>query len=181
MNAERREYRLLFSNVDTGANVETVLVLSREPLETLSHLTLRVLSYALLYEDRLEFGRGIDSVDQPDLVATDLTGQMKTWIACGDFSAKLARRVLQHNRYARVHIVFGSRARRDAFAAEVEELGGLRPKGWERLAVWSIDEGLIACLAANESLRQRWSLTIVGDHIYADADGVACDGPVLRG
>ena len=42
------------------------------------------------------------------------------------------------------------------------------PRGWDRLALWSFDPGLIAALAANESLRQRWTLTVVGDHLYAD-------------
>ena len=181
---ERREFRLMFSNVDIGgsvANVEKVLVISRDPTETAFHLSLRVLTYALLYEERLELGPGIADPDAPDLLTRDLTGKVTTWIACGDITAALARRVLQHNRDAHVHVVFGSRDRRDTFQAEVEDLGGVKPKGWNRLSLWTIDEDLIRCLAAIEQLRQRWSLTIVGDHIYADADGVVCDGPVMRG
>lgn len=178
---ERREFRLMFSNVDIGANVEKVLVTSRHPLETLGHLALRVLSYALLYEEHLELGGGYAPSDEPDLVARDLTGKVSTWIACGDITADVARHVLQHNRDARIHIVWSSRARREAFLKEVEDLGGVKPRGWNRLSLWTIDEGLVDCLAGNQNLRQRWTLTIVGDHIYADADGTVCDGAVTRG
>jgi uncharacterized protein YaeQ len=178
---ERREFRLMFSNVDIGATVEKVLVISRHPAESAGHLTLRVLAFALLYEERLEMGLGIDLTDEPDLLAHDLTGKVSTWIACGDITADRARWLLQHNRDARVHVVFGTRARRERFLAEVEDLGGVKPRGWSRLSLWTIDEGLVDCLAQLEGLRQRWTLTIVGDHIYAEADGVVCDGPVTRG
>ena len=35
MHAERREYRLTFTNVDRGVSFDRPLVLSRDPLETL--------------------------------------------------------------------------------------------------------------------------------------------------
>jgi len=183
MHAERREYRLVLSNVDRGITLPDArpLVLSRHPLETLEHLTLRVLAWALLYEERLEFGPGLCAGDAPDLVATDLTGKVATWVACGDVSPHLAQRILQHNRQAAVHVVFGDPSRREAFLAEVARWGTRLPRGWERLSLWSFDPGLIAALAANQSLRQRWTLTLVGDHLYADTGPLQVDGPIRRG
>src|SRR5687768_2336766 len=130
MYAERREYRLMFSNVDRGVSLERPLVLSRHPEETLTHLTLRVLAWVLLYEDGLEFGPGIDEGDEPDLVAHDLTGKVSTWVAVGDLSPKVARRILQHNRDANVHLVFGDPLLRQAFLDEVATWGHERPRGW---------------------------------------------------
>jgi hypothetical protein len=106
---------------------------------------------------------------------------VSTWIACGDISLRLVRRILQHNRGAAVHVVFGSRARRDAFGAEVAAMRGEPPRGWERLQLWTIDEALVTGLGAEEKLRQRWAVTVTGDHIYVEAEGRVLDGPVLRG
>jgi uncharacterized protein YaeQ len=182
MHAERREYRLVLSNVDRGVSLDGhPLVLSRHPSETLEHLTLRVLAWALLYEERLEFGPGVCVGDAPDLVATDLTGKTAIWVAVGDISPELAQRILQHNRQAAVHVVFGDPRRREAFLAEVASWGTRLPRGWDRLSLWSFDAKLIAALSASESLRQRWTLTVVGDHIYADTGAVVVDGPIGRG
>jgi uncharacterized protein YaeQ len=181
VSTERREYRVAFSHVDRGLHLERTLVLSRRREESLEHLTLRVLAYLLLWQERLVFGTGVEVGEEPDLVARDLTGRVETWIACGDVDPWHLQKVVKHNRDANAHVVFSSHARRAAFLAEVESWGGRRPRGWERISLWTIDEQILACLASNEALRQRWTATLAGDHFYLDADGVTCDGPVERG
>jgi len=181
MHSERREYRLTFTHVDRDVNVTDVLVLSRHPSETLEHLTLRVLAWMLLWTEGLEFGPRVSAGDAPDLVANDLTGAVRMWVACGDITPRLARRVVQHNRDAEVHVVFAGKERRDVFVAAVAAERGESPRGWSRLQLWTIDEGLIAALADRPDLRQGWTVTIVGDHIYAHVDGHSYDGAVTRG
>jgi uncharacterized protein YaeQ len=181
MHAERREYRLTFSNVERGVNITRSLVLSRHGAETLEHLTLRVLTWMLLYQEGLGFGSGVSQDDTADLVAHDLTGAVSTWVACGDISPRLARKIVQHNRQAQVHVVFAGRARRDAFVAAVQAERGERPRGWDRLTLWSIDEQLVAGLAESHDLRQSWTVTLVGDHVYVQAGDRALDGAVTRG
>jgi uncharacterized protein YaeQ len=181
MSAQRHEYRVAFSHVDRGLHLDRSVVVSRHASETLEHLTLRVLSWLMLWEERLVFGLGDAVGDAPDLLAEDLTGRVQTWIACGDVDPRHLRKVVQHNRDAVAHVVFGSTERRDAFVAEVESWGGRRPKGWERISLWTVDEQLVAALAASEAVRQRWNVTLVGDHFYVDADGVVADGEVVRG
>jgi uncharacterized protein YaeQ len=181
MSAERREYRLAFTHVDRGFTLERALVLSRHPSEAEDHLTLRVLAFLLLWQEGLSFGPGVCVGEAPDLVAHDLTGVVRTWIACGDVDPWLLRKVAQHNREAKVHVVFGAGARRDAFLAEVESWGGRRPKGWERISLWTIDEALVTGLAAHPALRQRWTVTLAGDRFYVDVDGTLAEGDVTRG
>jgi uncharacterized protein YaeQ len=181
MHPERREYRLTFTHVERAVHFARPLVLSRHPSETLEHLTLRVLAWLLLWTEGLGFGPGVCVGDAPDLVAHDLTGAISMWVACGDITPRLARKVVQHNRGAEVHVVFAGRERRDAFVAAVAAERGDRPRGWQRLQLWTIDEALIAALADRGEPRQSWTVTIVGDHIYAEVDGVSHDGPVGRG
>jgi uncharacterized protein YaeQ len=181
MSAQRHEYRVAFSHVDRDLHLERTVVVSRHASETAEHLTLRMLSWLMLWEDRLVFGLGDAVGDAPDLLAEDLTGRVQTWIACGDVDPRHLRKVVQHNRDAVAHVVFGSRERRDAFVAEVESWGGRRPKGWERISLWTIDEALVNALAANEEVRQRWTVTLVGDQFYVDVDGEVFEGAVERG
>src|ERR1700741_345516 len=156
MYSERREYRLTFSNVERGVSLERSLVLSRHPTETLEHLTLRVLAWMLLYQEGLDFGPGVPDSAAPDLVGHDLTGAVTTWVSCGDISPRLARKIVQHNRQAQVHLVFAGPSRRDAFVAAVAAERGERPRGWERLSIWTIDDAFVARLAERQNLRQSW-------------------------
>jgi uncharacterized protein YaeQ len=181
MSAERREYRLAFTHVDRGFTLERALVLSRHPSESQPHLTLRVLAFLLLWQEGLTFGPGVCVGEAPDLVAHDLTGVVRTWIACGDVDPWLLRKVVQHNRDASAHVVFGATARRDAFVTEVDSWGGRRPKGWERISLWTIDEALVTELANHPALRQRWTVTLSGDRFYVDVDGALVEGGLTRG
>ena len=181
MHPERREFRLTLTNVERKVSFARSLVLSRHPSEHPEHLALRVLAYCLLFEEGLSFGPGVCVGEAPDLLTHDLTGKVITWIACGDISPRAARKIVQHNRDAAAHVVFGSPHRHDAFQAEVASWGTQRPRGWDRLALWTIDEALVRGLAAREDLRQAWTVTVVGDHIYAEVDGVQHQGPVVRG
>jgi uncharacterized protein YaeQ len=181
MRPDRREYRLTLSHVDRGVNVERPVLLSRHPLEDDAHLATRMLAYCLLHEERLEFGPGLDEGDEPDLLARDLTGTLVTWVGCGALSPKRVRKVLQHNRAAAVHAVFDLRARRDAFVAEVASWGERAPRGWDRLHLWTLPEAVVERLAALEAPRQRWLVTIVGEHLYVDAEGEMVDGALVRG
>ena len=48
------------------------------------------------------------------------------------------------------------------------------------IEVWKVDPALVAALAENQERRQKWSVTIVGDHLYIEVDGVSRDGAVER-
>ena len=140
-----------------------------------------MLAWVLLYEEGLEFGPGVRDGDAPDLVVHDLTGKVSTWVACGDSSPKLARRILQHNRDAAVHLVMGDLAVRQSLRRRGGRLGRAAPGLGASAPVDASTRIWWRRLAGNEALRQRWSLTLVGDHIYVDAQGVLHDGPILRG
>lgn len=166
-------------NADRGVRVDRPIVLGQHPSETNEHLLLRLLAYCLLYEDGIGFGPGVCEGDAPDLFARDLTGKLTLWVGCGDLDAELARKVVQHNREATVHGVFSRKAAREAFDATVARWDK-PPRGWDRFTSWTIDEALVRALVGRDHLRQRWSVTVVGDHLYVLADGTSFDGAVER-
>ena len=59
------------------------LTLARHPSETDERMMVRLLAFALHAHERLAFGQGIGSDDEPDLWQRDLTGAIEAWIDVG--------------------------------------------------------------------------------------------------
>src|SRR5690606_29083397 len=79
---------LELSDVDRGLYETLDFRVAQHPSEGEDRLVARILAYALLYEERLEFGRGLSTADEPDLEVRDLTGQLTLWIDVGTPSAE---------------------------------------------------------------------------------------------
>ena len=59
------------------------LTLAQHPSETDERLMVRLLAFALLADERLEFGKGLSSDDEPDLWRRDYTGDIEQWVELG--------------------------------------------------------------------------------------------------
>lgn len=75
--------QLQVSDMDRHYYASHDLVLAQHPSETDERLMLRLLAFALYADERLEFGRGLSTEDEPDLWRKDLTGQVEQWIELG--------------------------------------------------------------------------------------------------
>src|SRR6187549_1062439 len=74
---------LSVADIDRGYYADHPLTIARHPSETDERMMVRVLAFALHAGERLEFGRGLSSEDEPDLVERDLTGAIQRWIDVG--------------------------------------------------------------------------------------------------
>jgi uncharacterized protein YaeQ len=176
--SERLEYRIALQHVDRGLEANETVVIAQHPSESAEHATLRVLAWCLLYEERLAFGPGLADPDGADLWTHDLTGRLVTWVECGAVAVDKLRKILAHHSGVAAHAVFAGARRRDELVAE-RAADGRALKGAVQL--WIVDAVLCSALAARAARRQRWSVTIVGDHLYVDGEGGALDGAVERG
>jgi uncharacterized protein YaeQ len=59
------------------------LTIARHPSETDERMMVRLLAFALHADERLEFGKGISTDDEPALWRKDLTGAVEQWIEVG--------------------------------------------------------------------------------------------------
>ena len=74
---------LQVSDMDRQYYATHALTLAQHPSETNERLMVRLLAFALHADERLEFGRGLSSDDEPDLWRKSLTGEIEQWIELG--------------------------------------------------------------------------------------------------
>jgi uncharacterized protein YaeQ len=75
--------QLQVSDMDRHYYAAHALTLAQHPSETATRLMVRLLAFGLFADERLEFGRGLSSDDEPDLWRKSLTGEIEQWIELG--------------------------------------------------------------------------------------------------
>ena len=108
LNATTYRFELSISDMDRGYYATHTLTLARHPSETDERLMVRLLAFALRADERLQFGKGISSDDEPDLWRKDLTGDILEWIELGQPDEQRLRRACGR---ARQVIVFNYNGR----------------------------------------------------------------------
>jgi uncharacterized protein YaeQ len=71
------------SDLDRQHFATHALTIARHPSETDERMMVRLLAFALNADEALEFGRGLSSEGEADLVRKDLTGAIELWIDVG--------------------------------------------------------------------------------------------------
>lgn len=172
-------FRIALSHVDRAIDRVQSIIVETHRSETMEHLMLRVVAWCLFHDDELRFGPGVLAHGAADLWAHDAAEQPTVWIECGDADPDKLRKMVQHNRGVRVGVLFSDSERRDHFLGE---LAGLKkhPPELVEMGIWLVDPELIATLAHDEARRQRWSVTIVGDHLYVETEMVTVDCALER-
>lgn len=176
LSATRLEFRIALANIDRGVQLEETLIVAQHPSETAEHVTLRVLAWCLLNDERLELGPGLCDGDAADLWAHDLTGRLTTWVECGTADADKLRKVLLHQPGASAHAVLCDARRRDDLLAGIATWK--KPPRAGELVVWTLDPSLVSALAATEDRRRSWTVTIVGGHAYIETAGAQLEAPI---
>ncbi len=74
---------LQVSDMDRHYYASHALSLAQHPSETDERLMVRLLAFGLFADERLAFGRGLSSEDEPDLWRSSLSGEIEQWIELG--------------------------------------------------------------------------------------------------
>jgi uncharacterized protein YaeQ len=82
-NSTIHKVELQISDMDRHYYATHALTLAKHPSETDERMMVRLLAFALFADERLEFGRGLSSDDEPDLWRRDRTGAIEQWIDLG--------------------------------------------------------------------------------------------------
>lgn len=74
---------LQLSDLDRHHYATYPLTLAQHPSETDERLMARLVAFALFADERLAFGKGLGTEDEPDLWRRDYTGDIEQWIDLG--------------------------------------------------------------------------------------------------
>lgn len=144
---------LELSLVDRDVYAERSLTVARHPSETHERTLVRILAFALRYEEGLEFGRGISATDEPDLWSREGDGRPRQWIEVGQPDGKKLAKAARHSERA-ILFAFGEGLDR-WWAAQLDTI-----KTAENLSVARVEEGFLEALAKVTDRQMRWSLTL---------------------
>ena len=100
---------LQLSDLDRHHYATYPLTLAQHPSETDERLMVRVVAFALFASERLEFGKGLSTDDEPDLWRRDYTGDIELWIDLGQPDESRIRKACGRARQV-VVVNYGGRA-----------------------------------------------------------------------
>ena len=83
LNSTIYKLELQVSDMDRHYYASHNLTLAQHPSETPQRLMVRLIAFALYAHERLEFGRGLSTDEDPDLWQRDYTGDIDLWIDLG--------------------------------------------------------------------------------------------------
>jgi uncharacterized protein YaeQ len=109
LNATIYKAELQISDMDRHYYATHALTLARHPSETEQRLMVRLLAFALYADERLVFGKGLSSDDEPDLWRRDHAGDIEQWIELGQPEESRVRKACHRARQV-VVVNYGGRA-----------------------------------------------------------------------
>jgi len=110
LRATIHKAELSVADIDRGYYADHSLTIARHPSETEERMMIRVFAFALRADPALAFGRGLSTDDDPDLVRSDLTGAIDTWIDVGWPDERRVRRACARAREVLVVTYGGAKA-----------------------------------------------------------------------
>jgi uncharacterized protein YaeQ len=151
---------LSIADIDRGHYRDYALTLARHPSETDERMMIRLLAFALHADERLAFGRGLSTDDEPDLWRRDLTGAVEQWIDVGLPDERDVRKAC--GRAAEVHVyAYGGRA-----CALWWAKAGPALARQDALAVHEIPQEASIALSRLAARTMRLQCTIQDGHIF---------------
>ena len=76
-------FAMQLADVDRGVYETLELRVAQHPSETAEFMVTRLLAYGLEYGEGIAFTEGVAAVDEPAVLARDLTGRITAWIEDG--------------------------------------------------------------------------------------------------
>jgi uncharacterized protein YaeQ len=167
---------LSVADMDRGYYADHALTIARHPSETDERMMVRVLAFALHAHERLEFGRGLSTEDEPDLCQRDLTGAIERWIDVGLPDEPDVRKACGRAPYVHV-LAYGGRAV-DLWWRGVSA----KLERQERLTVSEVPVEASKALAALADRSMKLQVSVQEGHIYVvnGVDSVAVELRVIK-
>lgn len=140
------------------------LTVARHPSETDERMMIRLLAFALFADERLEFGKGLSTTDEPALWLRDYSGGIRLWIEVGLPDERTLRRAAGRAEQV-VVVAYGGRSMEAWWAKEGEGLQKI-----DNLRVLAIDPEQSAALAALAERSMQLQCTVQESQAWWNAN-----------
>jgi len=165
LTATIRKAQLQISDMDRGYYATHNLTLAQHPSETDERLMVRMLTFALNADERLEFGRGLSVDDEPDLWRRDYTGDIELWIDLGQPDESRLRKASGRARAVQL-VMYGSSNLTDTWwkrnSAALNKLSSLE--------VMDLPGDLVTELGEQIERTMRWDVMIQDGEVRLISD-----------
>lgn len=152
---------LELAHVDRAQYAKIDLRVARHPSETAERMLVRILAYAIRYEEGLAFGRGVSTPDEADLWSHEADGRVRQWIFVGQpEGGRLLKAARQAERVSVFAFGRGAEAWRESQFAELDAPGNL--------GVCRIRDDFVEALSAHLLRKIEWSVTLHAGMLYLD-------------
>ena len=152
------------SHVDRGIYECLQTTIARHPSETAERVIIRLLAFALCYEEGLVFTKGICAGDEPDLWAKGPDGRVTLWVEVG---VPDPERLVKACRHAERAVLIASGPNR--FRWDGQHLAKLAQV--PNLSVIGLDYGFVSQLAEGLERSIAWELTVSDSTLYLTSGG----------
>lgn len=157
-------YKVSLNLVDMNRDIYTSekLTVALHPSETATRMMVRILAYALNYDQDLEFSKGLSAADEPDLWIVRPDGSVNCWIEVGQASPERMRKGVSRAENVLLY----------AYGSEVDIWWSKHREGLESLPKTAVYRFVPEQAAQLESLCERnmeLTITLSENQIYVAA------------
>lgn len=159
--------KIMLSDLDRSYFETLNLTVAQHPSETLERMMVRVLAYCINADERLEFGKGLSTADEPDLWLRSLDDRIKLWIDVGEPAVdriKKATRISEH-----VNIYSFNSKSSVWWSQEGDKLSALK------VAVFQVSWDSVQRLASMVTRTMDFTVTISDGSAYFSAADRECE------
>jgi uncharacterized protein YaeQ len=160
---------LQLSDLDRHHYATYPLTLAQHPSETDQRLMARLVAFVLFADDRLEFGKGLSTDDEPDLWRRDYTGDIEQWIDLGQPDESRIRKACGRARQV-VVVNYSGRAADVWWEKSASALARL-----DNLTVIDVDVKAIDALAAMMERSMRFNALVQDGELQLMGDAGTVD------
>lgn len=168
-------FQIALTDVDRGVYETLELRVAQHPSETTRYMIVRVLAYALSYEDGITFSKGgISSPEEPPIAVYDPTGMLTAWIEVGAPSAERLHKVGKAAPRAALFTVQSpEQIAREAATRVIHRA--------EHFDVWHIEPRLVDDIEPHVGRDVRMELVRTDGQLYVTMAGQSLEGRLERG
>lgn len=164
-------FELGLSDVDRGVYEQLEFRLAKHPSETSEFAIVRLLAYALEYEEGLEFGPGLYEADEPALSKLDAYGSIEKWLDIGGPSAE---RLHKASKKSGCVVVY---THRDVLHLQ-QDWSGKKIHQREEIRVISIPLKLVRAVVPCLGRNNQWDILRTEGILYITAGGETFEGVI---